>query len=50
MRLGVNKYEKGPGKRTSQGKRKKCKKASMTVDQREWQPAGSECRVFTNSR
>ena len=37
MRLGVNKYEKGPGKRTSQGKRKNCKKASMNKSRkRSW--------------
>ena len=37
MRLGVNKYERGPGKRTSQGKRKKCKKSSMNKSRkRSW--------------
>jgi hypothetical protein len=29
MRIGISKYEKGPGKRTSQGKRKKSKRSSM---------------------
>jgi len=29
MRIGSAKYERGPGKRTSQGNRKKSKRSSM---------------------